>query len=93
MADLVTLLISLVGSAATSFVVAKYYGERWVETRRSRMEHSVRLKEGFFKPLLSKNGEHNNEYVKIEATYSRETGKFVPSNPETQRNWSSMRKQ
>ena len=46
MDDLLTVVISVAGSAVTSFLVAKYYGERWVEKRRSRMEHSIRLKDG-----------------------------------------------
>ena len=66
MDDITTVIISLIGSAITSFLVAKYYGERWVEARRSRMEHSTRLKDGFFKPWLDKIGEHNTEYCKID---------------------------
>lgn len=81
MDDVLTVFISLAVSVATSFVVAKYYGERWVETRRSRMEHSIRLNDSFFKPLLGKIGDYNNEYCKIDAFYSREIGKVVPSKP------------
>jgi hypothetical protein len=81
MDNLLTVIISLVGSVITSFVVAKYYGARWVETRRSKMEHSVKLNDSFFKPWLGKIGEHNDEYCKIDAFYSREIGKVVPSKP------------
>jgi len=81
MDNLLTAIISLVGSAVISFVVAKYYGERWVETRRSKMEHSAKLNDSFFKPWLSKIGEYNDEYCKIDAFYSREIGKVVPSKP------------
>lgn len=54
MNDLTTVIISLIGSFVTSFLVARYYGERWVETRRSRKEHSEKLIEEFFKPWLEK---------------------------------------
>lgn len=81
MDDLLTVIISLVGSAVTSFAVAKYYGERWVETRRSKKEHSVKLSDSFFKPWLSKIGEYNDEYCKIDAFYSREIGKVFPLKP------------
>jgi len=81
MDDLLTVIIGLVVSAVTSFVVAKYYGERWVETRRSKKEHSTKLNDSFFKPWLSKIGEYNDEYCKIDAVYSREIGKVVPSKP------------
>jgi uncharacterized membrane protein YdjX (TVP38/TMEM64 family) len=67
MDDLITVIISVIGSAITGFLVAKYYGERWVETRRSRMEHSVKLKDDFFKQWLSKIGEYNDEYCKIDS--------------------------
>jgi len=77
MDDILTVIISVIGSAVTSFVVAKYYGGRWVEIRRSRMEHSTRLKDGFFKPWLEKVG----EYCKIDAQYSKEIGKMVSSKP------------
>ena len=46
MDNLITVVISVASSAVTSFLVAKYYGERWVEKRRRRMEHSIRLKDG-----------------------------------------------
>lgn len=81
MDNITTVIISVIGSAITSFLVAKYYGERWVETRRIRMEHSVRLKDDFFKPWLSKIGEYNDEYCKIDALYSREIGKMVSLKP------------
>jgi hypothetical protein len=77
MDDITTVIISIIGSAITSFLVAKYYGERWVETRRSRMEHSTRLKDDFFKPLIEKIG----EYCKIDAQYSKEIGKIVALEP------------
>lgn len=57
MNDILTVIISVIGSALTSFLVAKYYGERWVETRRSRIEHSTKLKDDFFKPWLERIGE------------------------------------
>lgn len=60
---------------------AKYYGERWVETRRSRMEHSNKLKDHFFKPWLEKISEYKNEYCEIDAKYSIEKGKIVPLKP------------
>ncbi len=69
------LLIVIVG-AATSFLVAK-----WVETRKSRMKHSVKLKDDFFKSWLSKIGEYDDEYCKIGAQYSKEIGKMVPLEP------------
>lgn len=81
MDDILTVIISLIGSAIISFFVAKYYGERWVETRRSRREHSIALKDGFFKPWLEKIGEYNDEYCKINAVYSKEMRKMVPLNP------------
>jgi hypothetical protein len=81
MDDLLTTIISLAGSALISFLVAKYYGERWVETRRRKREHSAKLVDSFFKPLLNKIGEYNDEYCKIDAFYSREMGKFVPTQP------------
>ncbi len=82
MDDLSTVIISWIVSAATSFLVAKYYGERWVETRRSRMEHSVRLKDGFLKPWLSKIGEYDDEYCKVGAQYSKEMDKMVLLEPQ-----------
>jgi len=78
---LINALLSLMVSASTGFLVSKYYGERWVEKRRSRMEHSIRLKDGFFKPWLEKIGEHNDEYCKIGAQYSKELGKMSPLKP------------
>jgi len=76
-----TLLISLAGSFAISFFVAKYYGERWVETRRSRIEHSNVLKDHFFIPWLKKISDFEKEYIKIDAKYSVEKGKMVPLKP------------
>ena len=81
MADLITVFLSLAGSAVTSFVVAKYYGARWVEIIRSRKEHSTKLNDGFFKPLLVKIGDFNEGYCKIDAFYSRDIGQMVPSQP------------
>jgi len=81
MDDMLTLIISVIGSALISFLVAKFYGERWVEIRRSRMEHSLKLKDGFFKPWLEKIGEYNDEYCKIDARYSKEMGKMVSLKP------------
>lgn len=80
MDNLLTTIISLAGSAAISFLVAKYFGERWVETRRIKREHSVKLVDSFFKPFLNKIG-YNDEYCKIDAFYSREMDKFVSSKP------------
>ena len=77
MDDVLTVVISVVGSAVTSFLVAKYYGERWVEKRRNRMEHSVRLKDDFFRPWLSK----IDEYCKIDALYSKKIGGMFASQP------------
>lgn len=77
----ISTVINVIVSAATSFLVAKYYGERWVETRKSRKEHSVRLKDDFFKIWLSKIGEYNDEYCKIGAQYSKKIGKMVPLEP------------
>jgi len=77
MDDLLTVVISVIGSAVTSFLVAKYYGERWVEKRRNRMEHSVRLKDDFFKSWLSQ----IDEYCKIDALYSNKIGGMVASQP------------
>lgn len=86
MDELSTVIISLIGSAVISVLVAKYYGERWVETRRSRMEHSVKLKDDFFKSWLSKIGGYSDEYhkiyCKIGTQYSKEIGKMVPLEPE-----------
>lgn len=81
MNDILTVIISVIGSALTSFLVAKYYGERWVETRRSRIEHSTKLKDDFFKPWLERIGEYNDEYCKIDTQYSKEIGKMVPLKP------------
>lgn len=78
MDDILTPVISVIGSAVISFLVAKYYGERWVEKRRSRMEHSNKLKDDFFKSWLGKIGEYNDEYCKIDAQYSKEIRKMVP---------------
>lgn len=58
-----------------------YHGERWVETRRIRMKHSVKLKDDFFKSWLSKIGEYNDEYCKIDAQYSKEIDIMVPLKP------------
>jgi len=77
MSDLSTVVISLIGSFAISFFVAKYYGERWVETRRSKMDHSVRLKDDFFTPWLKAIGE-NNDYCKFDSIYSKEISKMIP---------------
>jgi len=78
MNDLLTVIISLIGSGITSFLVAKYYGERWVEKRRNRMEHSVRLKDDFFKPWADK----LEKCCKVDAQYSKEVDKMVPLTPE-----------
>lgn len=69
-------LIIVIASAATAFLVAK-----WVETRKSRMKHSVKLKDDFFKPWLSKIGEYYDDYCKIGAQYSKEFDKMVPLEP------------
>lgn len=80
MNDILTVIISSIISVLTSFLVAKYYGERWVETRRSRKEHSVKIKDDFFKPWLDK----LSEYCKLDAYFSKEKGTmvaFVPLEP------------
>lgn len=79
--SILTVLISLVGSFVISLFVAKYYGERWVETRRSRVEHSYKLKDHFFKPWLEKISQFRIEYCGIDAKYSIEKGKMVPLKP------------
>lgn len=78
MDDLLTVIISLIGSAVTSFLVAKYYGERWVEVRRNRNDHSIRLKDDFLKPWLDK----IEEFCKVDARYSTEIGEMVPLEPQ-----------
>lgn len=60
---------------------SEYYDERSVETSRSRMKHSVKLKDDFFKTWLSRIGEYNDEYCKIDAQYSKEIDKMVPLKP------------
>lgn len=82
MYEILTVIISVAGSAVTSFLVAKYYGERWVETRRCRMEHSTKLKDGFFKRWLEKIGENKDQYCEIGARYSKKTGRMVPLKPQ-----------
>jgi len=77
MDSLLTVVISLVGSAITSFLVAKYYGERWVEKRRSCREHSVRLKDDFLQKWLTA----IHEYCRIDATYSKKTSQMVALEP------------
>jgi hypothetical protein len=84
MADITTAIISVIGviiSVTGSFLIAKYYGVRSIETRRSRMEHSTKLKDDFFKPWLEKIGEYNDEYCKIGVQYSKEIGKMVSLKP------------
>jgi hypothetical protein len=71
-------LIDLLGSAVVSFLVARFYGERWVEARRSRKEHSVKLKDDFLKPLFAT---ISSEFCKIEAHYSKMENKMIPSKP------------
>lgn len=85
MDEIWTILIPIAVSAVTSFLVAKYYGERWVYTRQSRKEHSIMLKDEFFKPWMEKIGEHN-EYCKIDVYYSIEIGKMVPLPPKEPNN-------
>jgi hypothetical protein len=80
MDEILTVLIPIAVSAVTSFLVAKFYGERWVYTRQSRKEHSVVLKDEFFKPWMEKIGEYN-EYCKIDVQYSTKIGKMVPLPP------------
>jgi hypothetical protein len=78
--DTLTVIISLlgvIGSAVISFLVAKFYGERWAELRRSRMEHSEKLMDGFFTPWLTMIGQH----CKIEAQYSKIENKMIPFKP------------
>jgi len=70
-------ILSLVASPIVSFLVARFYGERWVETARRRREHSVKLNEGVLKPWISKVG----EYCKIDAVYSRETDQMMGVEP------------
>jgi hypothetical protein len=81
MNETINLLVPIIVSAITSFIVAKYYGERWVETRHSRREHSLVLKDEFFKPWLEKIGEHTDAYCSIDVRYSKKTEKMVALPP------------
>jgi len=65
-------------SLAVSFLIAKFYGERWVEMARRRREHSIKLKEEVLKPWLTKIGE---EYCKIDVVYSHHFDRIVGVEP------------
>lgn len=73
-------LLSLIVSVVTTLLVSKYYGEHWVEIGRRRKEHSVALKDSFFKPWLDKITD-GKDYCKIDAYFSKELGKMAALQP------------
>jgi hypothetical protein len=61
--------------------VKKNNVERLFETRKIRMEHSTKLKDGFFKPWLERMEEKKDKCCKIGTQYSRVQGRMVPLKP------------
>lgn len=70
-------ILSVVASIVTSFLVARFYSERWVEMAERRREHSVKLNDAVLKPWKNK----VEEYCKIDAMYSSDIDKIIGVEP------------
>lgn len=62
-------------------IVKKNDVERLFETRKIRMEHSAKLKDGFFKPWLERMEAKKDTCCEIGAKYSKDEGRMVALKP------------
>jgi hypothetical protein len=62
-------------------IIKKNDVESLIETRKIRMEHSTKLKDGFFKPWLETMEEYKDKCCEIGAKYSKVQGRMVSLKP------------
>lgn len=70
-------LVVSFSAVLVAFLVARFYGERWVEMSRIRREHSMILSDRVLRPWI----ENINKYCKIDAKYSEDDDRMMGVEP------------